>query len=136
MNVTTNTRCAERYTAEMQYHRGDIVWVDFGDTVGSEQGGIRPAVIIQNEMGNEHSPCIIVVAMTSQYRKPMITHVGINPSIETGLTKPTTATAEQIRTIDKSRVLGWTGKLGNRMMNCIDRAILASVGIENNKIMS
>lgn len=136
MNVTTNTRYAERYTAEMQYHRGDIVWVDFGDTVGSEQGDVRPAVIIQNEVGNKHSPCVIVAIMTSREKKPMITHVGINPSTETGLTKPTTVMTEQIRTIDKSRILSWAGKLGDRMMNCIDRAILASIGIENNAVIA
>lgn len=128
MNVI-NTRYTERHTAEIQYHRGDIVWTDFGDTVGSEQGDIRPAVVIQNETGNKHSPCIIVVAMTSQYRKPMITHVGINPSYETGLTKPTTAMTEQIRTIDKSRVLGWAGKLSDRMMECVDRAVIESLDL-------
>lgn len=131
---TTNTKYMERYTADMQYHRGDVVWVDFGETVGSEQGDIRPAVIIQNEVGNKHSPCVIVAIMTSREKKPMITHVGINPSIETGLTKPTIVMTEQIRTIDKSRILSWAGKLGDRMMDCIDRAILASVGIVNNAI--
>lgn len=124
------------HSTVMEYHRGDIVWVDFGNTVGSEQGDIRPAVIIQNEVGNKHSPCLIVAIMTSKEKKPMVTHVSINPSVETGLTKPTTVMTEQIRTIDKSRVLSWEGKLGERMMTCIDRAIAASFGLENNSAYS
>lgn len=121
---------------DVEYHRGDVVWVDFGDTVGSEQGGIRPAVVIQNEKGNQHSPCLIVAIMTSRDKKPMITHVSVNPSIETGLKKPTITMMEQVRTIDKSRILGWSGKLGERMMECIDKAIVASLGLTNNVIYS
>ena len=121
--------CSENY--DMEYHRGDVVWVDFGDTIGSEQGGIRPAVVIQNEKGNQHSPCLIVAIMTSKDKKPMVTHVSVNPSIETGLKKPTITMMEQVRTIDKSRILGWSGKLGERMMECIDKAIVASLGLSN-----
>ena len=126
--------CSENY--DMEYHRGDVVWVDFGDTIGSEQGGIRPAVIIQNEKGNQCSPCLIVAIMTSKDKKPMVTHVSVNPSIETGLKKPTITMMEQVRTIDKSRILGWSGKLGERMMECIDKAIVASLGLTNNVIYS
>lgn len=126
--------CSENY--DMEYHRGDVVWVDFGDTIGSEQGGIRPAVIIQNEKGNQHSPCLIVAIMTSKDKKPMVTHVSVNPSVETGLKKPTITMMEQVRTIDKSRILGWSGKLGERMMECIDKAIVASLGLTNNVIYS
>lgn len=101
-NSSTNFRHYDNkyHSTVMEYHRGDIVWVDFGDTVGSEQGDIRPAVIIQNEVGNKHSPCLIVAIMTSKEKKPMVTHVSINPSVETGLTKPTTVMTEQIRTIE------------------------------------
>lgn len=126
MNATTN----------IQYHRGDVVWVDFGNTVGSEQGKIRPAVIVQNEVGNKYSPCTIVAIMTSREKKPMITHFGITPSDETGLTKSTTVMAEQIRTVDKSRILSRVGKLSDRMMDCINKAILASLGIENDTVVA
>lgn len=129
--MTATISYARTYGRTMEYHRGDVIWVDFGDTVGSEQGGIRPAVVIQNEKGNQHSPCLIVAIMTSKDKKPMVTHVSVNPSIETGLKKPTITMMEQVRTIDKSRVLSWAGKLGERMMTCIDRAIAASFGLEN-----
>lgn len=122
----------QRDERAMEYHRGDIVWADFGDTVGSEQGGIRPAVIIQNEKGNQYSPCLIVAIMTSKDKKPMVTHVSVNPSFETGLKRPTTTMMEQVRTIDKSRILGWSGKLSDRMMECIDKAIAASFGLNEN----
>lgn len=129
--MTTTNSDVKIYDVTMEYHRGDIVWVDFGNTVGSEQGGIRPAVVIQNEKGNQHSPCLIVAIMTSKDKKPMITHVSINPSSETGLKRPTTTMMEQVRTIDKSRVIGWSGKLGERMMECIDKAIVASLGLSD-----
>lgn len=116
---------------DVEYHRGDVVWVDFGDTVGSEQGDIRPAVVIQNEKGNQHSPCLIVAIMTSRDKKPMITHVSVNPSIETGLKKPTITMMEQVRTIDKSRILGWSGRLGEGIMESIDKAIAVSFGLVN-----
>lgn len=129
--MTTTNSDVKTYDVTIEYHRGDIVWVDFGNTVGSEQGGIRPAVVIQNEKGNQHSPCLIVAIMTSKDKKPMITHVNINPSSETGLKRPTTTMMEQVRTIDKSRVIGWSGKLGERMMECIDKAIVASLGLSD-----
>lgn len=131
MNVKEYQYQRDRNDRTMEYHRGDIVWADFGDTIGSEQGGIRPAVVIQNEKGNQHSPCLIVAIMTSKDKKPMITHVSVNPSSETGLKRPTTTMMEQIRTIDKARVLGWSGKLSDRMMECIDKAIAASFGLGN-----
>lgn len=134
--MTATNSYARTYDRTMEYHRGDVIWVDFGDTVGSEQGGIRPAVVIQNEKGNQHSPCLIVAIMTSKDKKPMVTHVSVNPSIETGLKKPTITMMEQVRTIDKSRILGWSGKLGERMMTCIDRAIAASFGLENKSAYS
>lgn len=128
---STNIRCDSGGMSIMQYHRGDIVWVDLPVGVGSEQGHIRPAVIIQNEVGNKNSPCIIVALMTSKNKKEMITHVNIRPTIETGLIKPTTVMCEQIKTVDKSRVLSWAGKVSDRMMECIDRAVMSSLGLTN-----
>lgn len=132
-NMTATNSWSRTYDRTMEYHRGDIVWVDFGDTVGSEQGGVRPAVVIQNEKGNQHSPCLIVAIMTSKDKKPMVTHVNVNPFVETGtgLKKSTITMMEQVRTIDKSRILSWSGKLGERMMKCIDKAIVASLGLSD-----
>lgn len=119
----------ERYMDNMEVRRGDVVWVDLGKPEGSEQGGIRPAVVIQNDDGNKHSPCVIVSPITSQFRRPMVTHVGVDPSKETGLYKPSIVITEQIRTIDKSKVLSKVGKLSDNLMNCINRALIASLAL-------
>lgn len=114
---------------EMEVRRGDIVWVDFGETEGSRQGGIRPAVVIQNDIGNIHSPCVIVSPITSKFKKPMVTHVGVSPSEETGLYKPSVIMTEQIETVDKSKITGKAGRLSNSMMTCINRALIASLAL-------
>ena len=113
----------------MEVRRGDIVWVDFGETEGSRQGGIRPAVVIQNDIGNIHSPCVIVSPITSKFKKPMVTHVGVSPSEETGLYKPSVIMTEQIETVDKSKITGKAGRLSNSMMTCINRALIASLAL-------
>lgn len=116
------------FNVETDLNRGDIIWCDFGKPTGSEQRGIRPAVIIQNNVGNKYSPCVIVIPVSSQWKKPMITHVGLKVE-ETGLEKPSVAMAEQIQTVDKRKITGKANKLSDRMMNCIDRAIMASLGL-------
>ena len=83
---------------------GDICYVDFGENEGSEQNGIRPAIIIQNDIGNAYSPTTIVASITSQKKKHLPTHVVINPC-QSGLKKISTIMFEQIRTIDKSRIV-------------------------------
>ena len=83
---------------------GDICYVDFGKNEGSEQNGIRPAIIIQNDKGNTYSPTTIVASITSQEKKYLPTHVTVKP-YQSGLEKISTIMFEQIRTIDKSRII-------------------------------
>lgn len=91
----------------MEYRRGDIVLADLGSAVGSEQGGIRPVLITQNDIGNKHSPTIIIAPITSKIKRPMPTHIKIG--CECGLECPSTALFEQTRTIDKCRVIKYIG---------------------------
>lgn len=89
---------------------GDICYVDFGENEGSEQNGIRPAIIIQNDIGNAYSPTTIVASITSQKKKHLPTHVIISPC-QSGLKKTSTIMFEQIRTIDKSRIVSIVGHI-------------------------
>lgn len=107
---------------------GDVVYVDFGDGVGSEQGGIRPAIVIQNNKGNSASPCTVVAPMTSSESKNSIpTHITVYPTRDSGLKKISIIMCEQIRAIDKTRILSKVGHLecdtlANRIENAIDIA--------------
>lgn len=90
---------------------GDVVFVDFTDNSrDSEQNGIRPAIIIQNDKGNEHSPTTIVASITSQEKRYLPTHVMVKP-YQSGLNKVSTILMEQIRTIDKSRIISKVGHI-------------------------
>ena len=90
---------------------GDVVFVDFTDNSrDSEQSGIRPAIIIQNDKGNEHSPTTIVASITSQDKRYLPTHVVVKP-YQSGLNKVSTILMEQVRTIDKSRILSKVGHI-------------------------
>ena len=89
---------------------GDICYVDFGENVGSEQGGIRPAIIIQNDKGNEYAPTTIVASITSQEKRYLPTHVTVKP-YQSGLDKISTIMFEQIRTIDKGRIISKVGHI-------------------------
>ncbi|MDD3164271.1 MAG: type II toxin-antitoxin system PemK/MazF family toxin [Oscillospiraceae bacterium] len=111
--------------------RGDIYYADLSPVVGSEQGGTRPVLIVQNDTGNKHSPTVIAAAITSQTRKaPLPTHIAINgPSV--GLTKDSIVLLEQIRTIDKKRLREHMGRVDDTMMNQIDSAIAVSFGLHD-----
>ena len=110
-----------------ELRRGQIYLADLSPVVGSEQGGVRPVVVIQNEWGNRHSPTVIVAAITSKLDKNKIpTHV---PVTVAGLGKNSVVLLEQIRTIDKRRLIGFVGILEDSVMEKIDRAIAVSVGI-------
>ncbi|MBR7084320.1 MAG: type II toxin-antitoxin system PemK/MazF family toxin [Oscillospiraceae bacterium] len=111
--------------------RGDIYFADLGNTVGSEQGGIRPVLIVQNDIGNYYSPTSIVLPITSAWKKPLPTHAELVP--ECGLRKHSTALAEQIRTIDRSRILRYAGYLYPEEMQPINRAILTALGVNNSE---
>ena len=109
--------------------RGDIFYADLSPVVGSEQGGTRPVLIVQNDMGNKHSPTVIAAAITSQTNKAKLpTHIELSAR-SVGLTKDSVVLLEQIRTIDKRRLREHMGDVDEGMMNQIDNAIAVSFGL-------
>lgn len=106
--------------------RGDIFYAELSPVVGSEQGGVRPVLVIQNDIGNKYSPTIIISAITSQINKAKLpTHVEIKAN-EFGLTKDSVVLLEQIRTIDKKRLREKIGTFDKKMMSKVNRAIKIS----------
>jgi mRNA interferase MazF len=113
----------------MLIRRGDIFYADLSPVVGSEQGGTRPVLIIQNNIGNQYSPTTIVAAITSQIDKPRLpTHVGMAAS-PGGLEKNSVILLEQIRTIDKSRLMEKVTSLDEESMNRVKQAVEISLGL-------
>ncbi|MFI3209975.1 MAG: type II toxin-antitoxin system PemK/MazF family toxin [Peptostreptococcaceae bacterium] len=109
--------------------RGDLYYADLSPVVGSEQGGVRPVIVIQNNIGNKYSPTIIVAAITSQINKAKLpTHIEIS-SNEYGLNKDSVILLEQIRTIDKKRLREKIGHLDKEMMQKIDNGLEISLGL-------
>ena len=109
--------------------RGDIYYADLSPVVGSEQGGMRPVLIVQNDIGNRYSPTVIAAAITSQTGKARLpTHITLQGS-GCGLTKDSVILLEQIRTIDKKRLRERMGKLDEEMMSRVDDAIAVSFGL-------
>ena len=109
--------------------RGDIVYADLSPVVGSEQGGTRPVLIVQNDTGNKHSPTVIAAAITSQTGKARLpTHISLTGS-SYGLSKDSVVLLEQIRTIDKRRLREHMGRLDDALMNQVDNAIAVSFGL-------
>lgn len=109
--------------------RGDIFYADLSPVVGSEQGGIRPVLIVQNDTGNKHSPTVIAAAITSQTNKAKLpTHIELSGK-NVGLTKDSVVLLEQIRTIDKRRLREHMGHVDEGMMNRVDNAIAVSFGL-------
>ena len=115
----------------MVVRRGDMFYADLSPVIGSEQGGIRPVLVIQNDTGNKYSPTVIVSAITSQLGKNKLpTHIELD-SKEFGLKSDSVVLAEQIRTIDKSRLKEKIGHIDNNMvMNRINNALGVSFGLE------
>ena len=112
----------------MNIKRGEIYYADLSPVVGSEQGGVRPVLIVQNDVGNKYSPTVIAAAITSQQDKSNLpTH--INLSAGNGLQKDSIVLLEQVRTIDKTRLKEKMGRLDNRAMNMVDKAISVSLGL-------
>ena len=106
-----------------------MFYADLSPVVGSEQGGIRPVLIIQNDVGNKYSPTVIAAAITSQTNKSKLpTHINI-PSKEYGLMKDSVILAEQIRTIDKSRLKEKIGQIDSTTMNQVNNALGVSFGL-------
>lgn len=112
----------------MRIKRGDIYYADLSPVVGSEQSGIRPIVIIQNDVGNKYSPTIIGIAITSKVKNKMPTHIEIEGS-KYGLDKDSVILAEQIRTLDKSRLIKKVGTLDKDTLEKIKRALEISFGL-------
>ena len=112
------------------YHRGDIYIANLNPYTGAEQGGIRPVVVLQNNIGNQHSPTLIVAAMTKEIKRiDLPTHVYIRQA--GNLKQPSIVVLEQIRTIDKSRVHRYLGRLSPMQMNLVEKGIKRSLGIED-----
>ena len=113
----------------MTVKRGDIYYADLSPVVGSEQGGVRPVLIVQNDVGNKHSPTVIAAAITSQkYKTRLPTHISVTAD-GCGLAKDSIVLLEQVRTIDKTRLKEHMGTLDNNEMNRIDKALSVSFGL-------
>ena len=109
--------------------RGDIYFADLSPVVGSEQGGMRPVLIVQNDTGNRHSPTVIAAAITSQTGKAKLpTHIALQGR-SVGLNRDSVILLEQIRTIDKSRLRERMGRLDPGTMSAVDSALAVSFGL-------
>lgn len=112
--------------------RGDIYYADLSPVIGSEQGGIRPVLVIQNNIGNKYSPTIIACAITSQLTKAKLpTHIEVHEG-EYGLPKDSVILLEQIRTLDKRRLKEYVGTIDADTILKVDKAILISLGFYSN----
>ncbi len=115
----------------MNVKRGEIYYADLSPVVGSEQGGIRPVLIVQNDVGNKYSPTVIAAAITSQkYKTGLPTHIKVNAD-GCGLAKDSIVLLEQVRTIDKRRLKEKMGNLDAIDMNRINKALSVSFGLDN-----
>jgi mRNA interferase MazF len=109
--------------------RGDIYYADLSPVIGSEQGGVRPVLIVQNDVGNKFSPTVIAAAITSQRDKTNLpTHIKVDAD-GCGLSKDSIVLLEQVRTIDKQRLKEKMGSLDLEAMNKIDKALSVSFGL-------
>ena len=120
----------KRYFAMLQsIKRGDIFYADLSPVIGSEQGGLRPVLIVQNDVGNKYSPTVIAAAITSRMGKTRLpTHIDIHAD-RVGLSKDSVILLEQIRTLDKKRLKEKMGHLDDDVMNKVDLAIAVSFGL-------
>ena len=116
---------------DVMIKRGELYYADLSPVVGSEQGGVRPILIVQNDTGNKYSPTIIAAAITSQINKAKLpTHIEINAN-EFGLIKNSVILLEQIRTLDKRRLKERIGALSPTTMQKVNTALLISLGFEH-----
>ncbi|MBE6030103.1 MAG: type II toxin-antitoxin system PemK/MazF family toxin [Firmicutes bacterium] len=112
----------------MTIRKGDLYFADLSPVVGSEQGGVRPVLVVQNDVGNKYSPTIIVAAITSQQKAKLPTHVYLNAT-GSGLTKDSVVLMEQLRTIDKTRLKERIGTLDKELIPDVNHALGVSLGI-------
>ena len=114
---------------EINVKRGDIFYADLSPVIGSEQGGLRPVLIVQNDVGNKYSPTVIAAAITSKMSKTKLpTHIDI-PGQNAGLSKDSVILLEHVRTIDKQRLKEKMGHLDRSTMNDVNNAIQVSFGL-------
>ena len=112
----------------MTIKRGELYYADLSPVVGSEQGGVRPVLVVQNDVGNKYSPTVIAAAVTSKINKAKLpTHIEL-PSSSYGLQRDSVILLEHIRTLDKRRLKERIGELNEITMNQVDKAILISLG--------
>ena len=116
----------------MGIKKGDLYFADLSPVMGSEQGGVRPVLVVQNDVGNKYSPTIIVAAITSRQNKADLpTHVAIEAE-ENGLTKNSVVLLEQLRTIDKRRLKERIGTIDRTRLPEVNEALSVSLGIDTN----
>lgn len=114
--------------------RGELYYADLSPVVGSEQGGIRPVLVVQNDVGNKYSPTVIAAAVTSKLSKARLpTHIELSASVY-GLMRDSVVLLEQIRTIDKRRLKERIGLLSPQIMSEVDAALLISLGFDKEYI--
>ena len=114
----------------MEVHRGEVFYADLSPVVGSEQGGVRPVLIIQNDVGNRHSPTVIAAAITSRQDKNRLpTHIGVRAD-RCGLSRDSIVLTEQIRTLDKRRLREKAGCIPPDDMRRVDEALGVSMGLQ------
>jgi len=115
----------------MNVKRGEVFYADLSPVVGSEQGGVRPVLIVQNDVGNKHSPTVIAAAITSRQDKSNLpTHINLDAR-SCGLQKDSVVLLEQVRTIDKRRLREKMGEIDPRSMQQVNQAIQISFGLES-----
>lgn len=107
-------------------HRNQLIWVDFGNNIGSEQNGIRPAVVVQNNKGNKFSSTTIVIPITSQNKTKLPTHVKLSENKQ--LNKSSVALCEQVKVISKERIIKVGNTINDKDSAKIDNAVLISMG--------
>ena len=111
--------------------RGELYYADLSPVVGSEQGGVRPVLVVQNDVGNKYSPTVIAAAITSKMSKTKLpTHIDV-PGEDAGLAKDSIILLEQIRTLDKKRLKEKMGHLDDATMNSVNNAIEVSFGLSS-----
>jgi mRNA interferase MazF len=111
--------------------RADIYLANLDPVVGSEQGGLRPVLIVQNNKGNRYSPTVIVAAITSSENKPDLpTHISITPE-QSGLRRPSLILLEQLRTLDKRRLATYIGTIDDEIMQRVEKGLECSLGFQS-----
>ncbi len=138
-NIIERAGQVERIDTKMNVKRGDIFYADLSPVVGSEQGGLRPVLIVQNDVGNKYSPTVIAAAITSRLGKNKLpTHIDVcrGDTVDSdvfGLAKDSVILLEQIRTLDKKRLKEKMGHLDSRLMKQVNDAITISFGLSDSE---